>query len=507
MRFTRYRYFLIYNIYIMPNPLEYIVSKALIYCTEGTAIDQFQPTSNTHYRIDGIVGVENDLKLGVNLPSDFAFCEAKGRKKCVPDISGKWQDTYGPLKGEHKDTLVFRCSLKCNNGGIIKFSTSGQKGGGKLDKWDKLPSIPKMSDFNKSSVVVPKNNEEESMKNYEDLIKQQRNSERSTGEISSFYEEKIAGSIDNFNSFLASGDQAKINRLEFIEGFIPFYGQIDAFMKSNNNFMQGNGEDGLINMASAIPISKLVGKVSKLSKLDELGELMDNLGDVYDFGYGKGLDAIQTYNDNLNIENSENNELLKLINDKTLDASVLKSDPSFFIRNDYGSKGACKVMAKYLGAQSDAIKGKKVLACFPAGTLISTEKGHKVIQNITPGDLVWAKNELNNEVSLKKVLKTFIRETNKLIVLILEDDKIKTTEEHPFYTKKGWKEANELSTEDYLLAQDNQWHRIKNKQFLYSYEKVYNFEVEEFHTYFVGIEKVLVHNACEKPVEGPLPQK
>ncbi|MFK8286783.1 hypothetical protein ACI76Z_07050 [Capnocytophaga canimorsus] len=38
---------------------------------------------------------------------------------------------------------------------------------------------------------------------------------------------------------------------------------------------------------------------------------------------------------------------------------------------------------------------------------------------------------------------------------------------------------------------------MKEHNFLYQTKKVYNFEVENWHTYFVGLWALLVHNACE----------
>jgi len=41
--------------------------------------------------------------------------------------------------------------------------------------------------------------------------------------------------------------------------------------------------------------------------------------------------------------------------------------------------------------------------CFPAGTLVATESGHKPIEQIKVGDLVWAQSDKTGKVDLRRV--------------------------------------------------------------------------------------------------------
>lgn len=66
--------------------------------------------------------------------------------------------------------------------------------------------------------------------------------------------------------------------------------------------------------------------------------------------------------------------------------------------------------------------------------------------------------------------------------------------------KKGWTSANELKTGDMLLLSNGNYaiiEKIQNES-LKKPVLVYNFEVADFHTYFVGKNSVLVHNECKK---------
>ena len=86
-------------------------------------------------------------------------------------------------------------------------------------------------------------------------------------------------------------------------------------------------------------------------------------------------------------------------------------------------------------------------------------------------------------------------ETDHTISLYTETEVIETTATHPFYTQDGWKDASELQTGDQIKTQNQENVEIKNTKFNYEPQKVYNFTVGNFHTYFVGALAWLVHNA------------
>lgn len=101
----------------------------------------------------------------------------------------------------------------------------------------------------------------------------------------------------------------------------------------------------------------------------------------------------------------------------------------------------------------------------------------------------------------KTVLETYIREDSKLIHLMINGEEIITTETHPFYVKnRGFVNAGELAVGDELLDSNCNVLLVENHSVELTDEpvSVYNFQVEDFHTYHVGQNSILVHNANYK---------
>ena len=148
----------------------------------------------------------------------------------------------------------------------------------------------------------------------------------------------------------------------------------------------------------------------------------------------------------------------------------------------------------------DAIKYDiETSQCFVAGTLVLTIDGNKPIEEIQAGDLVYSTDPETGESEYKEVVQTFENETEELVHISVADDEIVTTPKHPFYVPhKGWTSAIDLRAGDILVLSNGE-HVIVEKvqhEILESPVKVYNFEVQDFHTYYVGENSVLVHNSC-----------
>jgi hypothetical protein len=137
-----------------------------------------------------------------------------------------------------------------------------------------------------------------------------------------------------------------------------------------------------------------------------------------------------------------------------------------------------------------------VFACFPEGTRISTATGFKNIQDIQTGDQVWAYDETTGNILLEQVTDTMQQESDHTVFVYTDQELIETTAIHPFYTEQGWKDASELQVNDKILTRESTHVSIEKIEFSYEAKKVYNFEVENSHTYFVGNSKMLVHNAA-----------
>ncbi len=146
--------------------------------------------------------------------------------------------------------------------------------------------------------------------------------------------------------------------------------------------------------------------------------------------------------------------------------------------------------------------------CFVAGTLVHTIDGLKNIEDITIGDVVSSKSDITGEVAFKKVKSTFIRQTEAIYKVSFADGTIlETTWNHPFrrqkVSQKGdqftienseWTEAKDLVPGDVTYSANGNLLVVDSVTVDHREETVYNFEVEDFHTYFVGEAGVWVHN-------------
>ena len=71
------------------------------------------------------------------------------------------------------------------------------------------------------------------------------------------------------------------------------------------------------------------------------------------------------------------------------------------------------------------------------------------------------------------------------------------TEEHPFWVEgKGWTNAVDLSVGDAVSTLKSGALKVASIATDAGTHTTYNFEVEDFHTYFVGDSALWVHNMC-----------
>lgn len=162
-------------------------------------------------------------------------------------------------------------------------------------------------------------------------------------------------------------------------------------------------------------------------------------------------------------------------------------------------------IAPYLGSKAKTIiqglRGIGKTSCFVAGTAILAKDGYIPIEQIQAGDYVYAEDTDTYEKAFKKVLRTFESETSRLVHVCVNGERIITTPEHPFYVvNNGWIEASRLKEGDVLILANGQSTSVDKIicEQLPAPIVVYNFEVDEFHTYYVGESSVLVHNTCIK---------
>ena len=148
--------------------------------------------------------------------------------------------------------------------------------------------------------------------------------------------------------------------------------------------------------------------------------------------------------------------------------------------------------------------------CFVAGTLVLAASGNVPIENICPGDYVWAWDEETGDVALKEVVETYINETDELVHLFVNGEEIVCTPSHPFYSPiKGWTDAVRLQAGDILVLVNGEYVVVEKVQheILETPVTVYNFQVKDYHTYYVANTGVLVHNRCRPTSPNQMQQQ
>ena len=138
--------------------------------------------------------------------------------------------------------------------------------------------------------------------------------------------------------------------------------------------------------------------------------------------------------------------------------------------------------------------------CFVAGTKIKTADGDKNIEDIEVGDEVYSSDVETGEVGLKHVTRLSVNEAQDMAHVTIDGETITATTTHPFYVEGyGFKPAGELKTGDKVRLLDGGSVEVEAVvvEHLDEPVKVYNFEVEDWHTYYVAGAGVLVHNRCK----------
>jgi hypothetical protein len=167
----------------------------------------------------------------------------------------------------------------------------------------------------------------------------------------------------------------------------------------------------------------------------------------------------------------------------------------------FGARAALK----HFGAAKAALlkEGK----CFIAGTLIATANGQRPIETIAVGDLVLARNEETGETGLRRVVQLFVNDHAQIWDLAVAvageaEEHFGVTAGHPWRIAEGkeiWLPTSELRPGMQIARADgpNAW--VVSVSKTERTERTFNFEVEDFHTYFVGENALWVHNTCSRP--------
>ena len=139
--------------------------------------------------------------------------------------------------------------------------------------------------------------------------------------------------------------------------------------------------------------------------------------------------------------------------------------------------------------------------CFRAGTPLVCEGGHKQVEDLQVGDRLAARDEFDPDgpIEFKAIEEVFVRR-GLILEVTVAGQTIGTTAEHPFYVfQRGWTPAGELKVGDLLATADGRYLPVEKLHQTGNLETVYNFRVQDHHTYFVADQhwgfEVWVHNS------------
>ena len=145
-----------------------------------------------------------------------------------------------------------------------------------------------------------------------------------------------------------------------------------------------------------------------------------------------------------------------------------------------------------------------VQVCFVAGTPILLSDGtSKPIEKIEIGDEVFARPHDNptDDLVKCKVVQVFHNAPQSTFELTFDNGLvICATKEHPFFVEgHGWVPVADLQIGTRSVSANGTITTLTTKRFIKEQVPVYNFEVEQAHTYFVGESQersLFVHNDC-----------
>ena len=275
-------------------------------------------------------------------------------------------------------------------------------------------------------------------------------------------------------------------------GFIPVIGAIPDTVNALWYLAEGDHFSAAASFVSAVPgwgdVIGAVGKTakgcSKVSKMVRYGsKIVGRIGNIALGSYQTGSIAVSLYDKHVVQGESWD-----------WDSTVqLFSAGLFATTTVVSAKGLANDLSNYSSVKYDI----QTSQCFVEGTLVLTKEGNKPIEEIQAGDLVYATDPETGGSGYKEVLRTFRKESDVLIHVFVNGEEIETTAVHPFWVENRWVSAKDLKEGDLLTLADGSAARISGVygEKLDEAVVVYNFEVEEFHTYYVTEAGVLVHNA------------
>ncbi len=150
--------------------------------------------------------------------------------------------------------------------------------------------------------------------------------------------------------------------------------------------------------------------------------------------------------------------------------------------------------------------GRLCKSCFTEDTLVYASQGYCPINEICRGDYIYSKQEGMAEAALKEVKEIFCTGAHTIYHLWLGGrEEIKTTAYHPVYIEaQGWVPAINLQEGDIAetmdgLVQITKIVKVRHEEPV----PVYDLQVKDWESYFVGKAQLYVHNCGKKPAKRP----
>lgn len=147
---------------------------------------------------------------------------------------------------------------------------------------------------------------------------------------------------------------------------------------------------------------------------------------------------------------------------------------------------------------------------FTATTPVATTRGEQAISTLHIGDKVWAYNPKTHKMEMEPVLHVWINQDDDLVDLTLTTTKpdqhgkapirisetIHTNKKHPFLTlEKGFLPVGQITLGMHVLRADGTYGVVTGWKIVPGSSVMYNLEVAQDHTFTVGADQWVVHNA------------
>ena len=161
-------------------------------------------------------------------------------------------------------------------------------------------------------------------------------------------------------------------------------------------------------------------------------------------------------------------------------------------------------LAKAGGAFGSSARSASRMArrCFAPGTLVETQSGLIPIEEIDVGDRVWARDDETGEEAWRPVTDVFEASEREVLELTFVGasgtvEVLRVTPEHPLWSldDSEWDEAGELEPGEQVDALFGPMRLVSTVASPVT-ATVFNLEVADSHTYFVGEAGIWAHNKC-----------